>query len=113
MVWKFRNTGLLIVLAVIASMLFANVQIYAQVSGATLSGTVTDPSGGVIPNATLSIKNVATGIVRQATTDSSGVYAAPNLLPGTYEVTVAASGFETTVRNGVTLTVGAQQLLNF
>ncbi len=113
MVWKFRNTGLLFVLAAIVSILLANVQVYAQVSGATLSGTVTDPSGGVIPNATLSIKNVATGIERQTTADASGVYTAPNLLPGTYEVTVTAAGFATSVQSGITLTVGAQQLLNF
>lgn len=113
MLWKVKFTPLLFVLAVMAFIVFANVQIYAQVSGATLSGTVTDPSGGVIPNATLSIKNVATGIDRRASTDSSGLYTAPNLLPGTYEVTVTASGFETTIRSGVTLTVGAQQLLNF
>lgn len=85
----------------------------AQVSGATLSGTVTDPSGAFIPNATLSIQNVATGILRQVTTDASGIYNAPNLLPGTYEVTVTAPGFSTTIRGGITLTVGAQQLLNF
>src|SRR5579863_495998 len=110
---KFINTALLFAFAAIASILLTNVPVHAQVSGATLSGTLTDPSGGVIPNATLSIENVGTGIVRQATTDSSGVYTAPNLLPGTYEVTVTESGFETTVRSGVSLTVGAQQLLNF
>jgi len=85
----------------------------AQVSGATISGTVSDPSGAFIPNATLSIQNVATGISRQVTTDASGIYNAPNLLPGTYEVTVTANGFATTIRGGIALTVGAQQLLNF
>lgn len=111
--WKFKNAGLILVFATIASILAFNVLVYAQVSGATLTGTLTDPSGGVIPNATLSITNVATGIVRQVTSDSSGVYNAPNLLPGTYDVTVTAAGFNTAVQNGITLTVGAQQLLNF
>ena len=85
----------------------------AQVAGATMSGTVTDPSGALVPNATLLIKNVATGIERQIITDASGVYNAPNLQPGTYEVTVSAAGFAMAVRGGVTLNVGAQQLLNF
>ena len=85
----------------------------AQGAGATMSGTVSDPSGAFIPGAALSIKNVATGIDRQIITDASGVYNAPNLQPGTYEVTVSAAGFATTVRGGVTLNVGAQQLLNF
>ena len=70
---KFKNKRFLYVFAAILSLLLVNIPIDAQVSGATLSGTLTDPSGGVIPNATLSIKNVATGIERQITTDSSGV----------------------------------------
>jgi hypothetical protein len=113
MVWKSKNSGLLIAIVGVVFLLLSSIQVQAQVSGATLSGTLTDPSGGVIPNATLSIKNVATGIVRQVTTDSSGVYNAPNLLPGTYDVTVTAAGFNTAVQNGIALTVGAQQLLNF
>jgi hypothetical protein len=84
----------------------------AQVSGATLSGTVTDASGAVVPNVQVSIKNEATGEARAVTVDSAGFYSAPNLLPGKYDVTAAASGFSTTVQNGITLTVGAQQVLN-
>src|ERR1700730_11603880 len=86
--------------------------VYAQVSGATLMGTVSDTSGAVIPNAQLSIHNVATGEVRAVTTDKSGFYTAPNLLPGRYEGTITAPGFSTEVRSGITLTVGAQQVLN-
>jgi hypothetical protein len=84
----------------------------AQVSGATLSGIVTDTSGGAVVNATVSIKNFATGVVREVTTNSDGFYSAPNLLPGNYEVTVKAVGFSTVVQKGITLTVGAQQALN-
>jgi len=84
----------------------------AQVSGATLSGTVTDASGAVVPNVQVSIKNEATGEARAVTVDSAGFYSAPNLLPGKYDVIAAAGGFSTTVQNGITLTVGAQQVLN-
>src|ERR1700737_4008012 len=70
-------------------------QLSAQVVGATLSGTVTDTTGGVIPNAEVTIKNVATGITRMATTNGSGLYTVPNLQPGPYEITVAAGGFNT------------------
>src|SRR6266481_5454200 len=87
-------------------------QASAQVSGATLSGTITDPSGAAIAGAKLTITNTATGVSRDATADSAGFYSAPNLLPGPYEVTVAASGFSTTKQSGITLTVGAQQTLN-
>jgi outer membrane receptor protein involved in Fe transport len=86
--------------------------IYAQVAGATLNGTVSDASGSGVPNANVSIKNTATGVERNVTTDSDGFYSAPNLLPGTYEVTISASGFSTVVQTGLTLTVGAVQALN-
>ena len=85
---------------------------YAQVAGATLSGTVADPSGGVVPNAKISVRNTATNVTRDATTDNAGLYTVPNLLPGTYEITVSASGFATEVRTGIGLEVGAQQVLN-
>jgi Carboxypeptidase regulatory-like domain/TonB dependent receptor-like, beta-barrel len=84
----------------------------AQVTGATLTGTVTDTSGAVIPGATISIKNVGTGVVRDLTTDSAGLYTAPNLTAGSYEVSASAAGFATQIRSGLTLTVGAQQQLN-
>src|SRR5579864_8993308 len=85
---------------------------YAQVSGATLSGTITDPSGAAIAGAKVSIANKATGITRDVTTDAAGLYSAPNLQPGVYDVTVSASGFSAAKQADVTLTVGAQQTLN-
>jgi hypothetical protein len=91
--------------------LFVN-NVRAQVAGATLSGTVNDPSGAVVPNAQVSARNTATGVTRAATTDSAGFYSIPNLLPGTYEVTVTAPGFSTAVQSGIALAVGAQQQLN-
>ena len=84
----------------------------AQVAGATLSGLVTDPSGAAIANATVSIKNVATGEVREAPSNSEGFYSAPNLLPGSYEISASGKGFSTALQKGITLTVGAQQSLN-
>jgi hypothetical protein len=87
--------------------------VQAQVAGATLSGTVVDKSSAGVANAQIAIKNVATGVTRDLTTDSAGFYTAPNLLPGSYEVTTSAAGFATMVRAGITLTVGAQQILNF
>src|ERR1700694_1365349 len=98
-------------LALVLIML-TSIRVYAQVSGATLTGTVSDASGAIIPNAKISIHNVATGEVREVTTDAAGFYTAPNLLPGKYEVTVTSPGFSTAVRSGITLTVGAQQSLN-
>src|ERR1700681_884684 len=84
----------------------------AQVSGATLSGLVTDEQGGPVANATISIKNAGTGVARDVTSNSDGIYSAPNLLPGEYEVTVTATGFQTLTEKGITLTVGGEQALN-
>src|SRR6202035_3410790 len=86
--------------------------VYAQVAGATLSGTVTDASGAAVPNAKVSIKNSATGVARDVTTDSAGFYSVPNLLPGVYNTTVEAAGFSTSVQTGLTLSVGASKALN-
>jgi Carboxypeptidase regulatory-like domain/TonB-dependent Receptor Plug Domain len=84
----------------------------AQVSGATLSGTVRDSSGAVIPSAEVSITDVATRVTRQVKTDNSGFYLAPNLLPASYDVSATAPGFSRELRTGITLTVGAQQRLD-
>lgn len=84
----------------------------AQVTGATLSGLITDSSGAAIPAATVSVSNVATGEVRQVDTNSEGFYSVPNLLPGNYDVSVTAKQFQKTLQKGITLTVGAQQALN-
>ena len=95
------------------SILIGAVQSYAQVAGATLTGTVKDSSGGFIPNAQVLITDVATGVSRTVSSDAAGLYASPNLLPGTYEIRVTAQGFSTEVQRGVTLTVGAEQVLDF
>ena len=91
---------------------FVPVLLRAQVAGATLSGTVTDPSNAAVPNANVSIKNIETGISREITSNDAGFYNAPNLSPGAYEVSASAAGFSKLVQTNVTLTVGAQQVLN-
>jgi len=101
---------LVIILALLA--LSLSPRIYAQVAGATLSGTITDQSGAAVAGARVSIRNTDTGVSTDVTTNTSGFYSAPNLLPGTYEVTASAAGFATEVNTGVVLTVGAQQVLN-
>jgi len=85
----------------------------AQVSGATLSGQVTDEQGGPVAGAAVAIKNVGTSGVRDITTNADGFYSVPNLLPGVYEVNVTAKGFRSLLQKGITLSVGAEQALNF
>jgi len=109
-----RDSAILCVLLIFAAAFLApwETRTYAQVVGATLSGTVTDASGAIVPNAHVSVRNPATGVTREVTVDAAGFYTAPNLLPGNYEVRFSAPGFTTGVNSGVTLTVGAQQVLN-
>src|SRR5436309_15038484 len=87
---------------------FPSVPANAQVTGATLSGTVTDTSGAVIPGVMIAIKNRATGVVRNVPSDEAGFYSAPNLLAGSYDVTASAAGFSTVLQANITLAVGAQ-----
>ncbi len=84
----------------------------AQVAGGTILGAVTDSSGGSVANANVLITDEATGVERKVTTNSAGLYSAPNLLPGTYDVRVSAAGFSDAISKGVALTVGAQQPVN-
>jgi outer membrane receptor protein involved in Fe transport len=110
----FRNVSKAIWLGIAAVLLFAFAArpVMAQVSGATLSGVITDDSGAAIADCKISIKNIATGEVREVTSNSDGFYTAPNLLPGEYELTASATGFGTVVQKNLTLTVGAEQPLN-
>jgi hypothetical protein len=111
--WAKRTGWLLSFAVLIISLRFvAPMSVSAQVAGATLSGTVTDPSGAVVLNSQMTIKNEGTGVTRNVSTDAAGFYSVPNLVPGAYELTVTASGFKTQVRSGIRLTVGAEQSLN-
>ena len=84
----------------------------AQVAGGTISGTVTDAKGSVIPNAQITITNVETGIGRNAITNEAGIYITPNLLPGRYDVKFSAAGFKTQVRTGIALNVGTEEVVD-
>jgi hypothetical protein len=83
------------------------------VTSATMLGTVTDSGGAVVPNASIQVKNGGTGQVQRVATDGQGRYSVPELPVGDYEAQASASGFQTTVRRGITLTVGQQAVVDF
>lgn len=75
-----------------------------------IKGTVTDPSGSVVPDASVSIKNVQTGLVTPAKTNGSGLYDVPFLAPGDYTVTFSKDGFRSFVREGIVLQIETVQI---
>jgi outer membrane receptor protein involved in Fe transport len=101
------------IIAVFFLTTFAAIATHAQVSGATLSGAVTDASGAALAGANVSILRTSTGELREVPTNADGFYSAPNLFPGKYEITITANGFQKSVEKDYTLEVGAQVALNF
>src|SRR5580704_13627488 len=73
---------------------------------ATISGLVTDPSGAAIPDAEVTVRNVATNVSRPLRSNDAGLYQAVALQPGDYEVKASKAGFATLTRTGITVTVG-------
>ena len=88
-------------------------QLFAQGGNGSISGTVTDPSGAVVPNTAVTAKNVATGVVSHATANNGGVYNFPTLQPGPYQITGEATGFQKAVYNDVQLSIESQLTINF
>src|SRR5664279_1176972 len=84
----------------------------AQTSG-EITGEVKDPSGAVMPNASITVTNTATNVTRSTVTNNAGVYSFPDLVPGAYAVKVTAPGFDTVVKTGVELQVQQTARVDF
>jgi len=84
--------------------------VYAQASAGTgsISGAVTDPTGAVVPEVEVTVRNVDTNIARAVETNQAGRYEVVALQPGSYEVKASKTGFANLVRSGLTLAVGAR-----
>ena len=85
---------------------------WAQVTTGTISGTVKDSTGAVLPGAKVVLLNEETGIARTVQTDAAGRYSAPSLSLGSYRVTGTLEGFQTGVRSGIVLTVGREAVVD-
>jgi hypothetical protein len=91
----------------LATALLTTAPVHAQTAGANLEGTVTDPSGAIVPGANVVATQPATGLWRETTTNENGLYRFTNLPVGAYTVTVTLQGFTTQQHTGITLTVGS------
>jgi outer membrane receptor protein involved in Fe transport len=87
--------------------LFALSQTWAQTETGQITGTIQDPSGGAVTNATVTVTSASTGAVRTVTSGADGAYTLTNLLPGIYSIDVSGQGFAS-ARRQVTVAVGSR-----
>lgn len=103
--WEQRNCvrfwGIVMALAVGVGSAFAQ-----STNSGEIRGTVTDPTGAVVPGVRVSVLNTETGVKTDVTTNTDGLYDAVSILPGSYQITFTAQGFDTLVRQGITVQVG-------
>jgi hypothetical protein len=100
-----RLRGALSSLLLLFVLAFAIGSAYAVDVNARIKGTVTDPSGAVVPNAVVTATNTATGVKYPGKSNASGEYLFPQLPVGTYSITVSAPGFKGFTATGITLTI--------
>ncbi|HTI44199.1 MAG TPA: carboxypeptidase-like regulatory domain-containing protein, partial [Vicinamibacterales bacterium] len=85
---------------------------FAQITSATITGTIKDETGGLLPGVDVTVSNVQTGLKRSVVTDGNGYFTVPGLAPGTYEARATLQGFATAVQSGIVLEVAQQAALN-
>src|SRR3984893_1630160 len=102
--------GLMVLLPILIVGSLTTPRAFAQ--AAQISGLITDSSGARLPGANVTIVNEDTGISRSVDTNTDGFYSVPLLQPGKYMITAKGAGFATQVRTGITLEVGAHEVLN-
>src|ERR1700688_2592674 len=85
----------------------------AQTVSGTILGQIQDQQGAAIGKAEITVRSLDTGAIRKATADDSGAYRITSVPAGSYEVSASIAGFKTEVRNGISVTVGADVAVNF
>jgi hypothetical protein len=95
------------------ALLFLAIPLLAQGPTASVNGEIHDPSGAVVTNAKVTVRNVATGVNRATTADTAGLFVVSALQPGEYEIIVESPGFKRDVRSGIILQVDQQARFDF
>jgi hypothetical protein len=99
---KMLRTALVLAICACANLLLVTAASAQSVYG-SLFGTVTDSTGAAVPNATITVKDEAKGTVVTATSNGSGDYSVPHLIPDTYDLKVAAKGFKVFEAKGISV----------
>src|SRR5580658_8196366 len=79
---------------------------FAQLTNTGIHGSVKDPSGAMVPNAGLTLKDTGTGLEKRTTSAKDGGFVFPDVVAGTYAITAAASGFDTQIMENVVVDAG-------
>src|SRR5713226_3349135 len=109
--WRYGSRGIWRQVFILLTGLALGNPLCGQI-GASISGTITDLTGGALPGASVTVKNVETGAVRIIAADEAGRYIASSLEVGLYEVRAEKEGFSPEVRTGITLAVGQQAVVD-
>jgi Carboxypeptidase regulatory-like domain len=105
-----------VALRVLYGLLFAiivPVSAMAQSTSAAMAGFVSDSTGSAVPDATVTITNIATGVTTTARTNNAGLYRASGLVPGVYRAVITGEGFKSLVRDGIQLHVEDEVSMNY
>ena len=100
---KFRFWRSLLAALVLLAVTVPTSRLHAQGLTGQISGVVTDSGGGVMPGATVTVKNVGTNATRDTVTGADGAFLFPDLLAGTYDLTVSIEGFKSYEQKGLVL----------
>jgi outer membrane receptor protein involved in Fe transport len=92
--------------------MFCAISVFAQLPTGTILGVIRDPTGALLPGASLTVRNAGTGVTRTVVTDETGAYRVPALAVGRYDITAELPGFKTSVQRGVELEVTQEAVVN-
>jgi hypothetical protein len=109
---SLHKTNMRYIITVFALVLVMPGALWGQAGGGAISGTVHDPVGAVVPNASVTITNTDTNTTYSATTNADGRFIYPALTLGNYQVSVSAPGFKEAVQSGVTVSIGTTATLD-
>ncbi len=112
LIMSYLSGGVRAVLILLVAIASICVPASAQEFRATISGAVTDPTGAMVPGATVVVRESQTGTTSQTRSDADGQYVIPFLMPGTYSVTASMPGFEKTVQRNIVLQTQEHPIIN-